>query len=85
METTQRLLKELIENPEPELRAALAAADRSEDPGQFEDLFWQMSQALGRAALERRLEQVPDPPQSTCPHCSSSETPDSERTGASSP
>ncbi len=85
METTQRLLKELIEDPEPELRAALTAADENQDPSQFEDLFWQMSQALGRAALEKRIEQVADPPQSTCPHCSSSDTPDSDRTGVSPP
>ena len=85
METMQRLLKELIEDPEPELRAALEAAGDSQEPGQFEDLFWQMSQALGRAALEKRLEQAPDPPQSTCPHCSSSDTPDSDRSGVSPP
>ena len=85
METTQRLLKELIENPEPELRAALEAADRSEHPSQYEDSFWLLSRALGRAALEKRLEQAPDPPHSTCPHCSSSDTPDSDRSGASPP
>ena len=85
METTQRLLKELIEDPEPELKAALAAADRSEDPSEFEDLFWEMGRALGRAALEKRFEQAPDPPHSTCPHCTSSDTPDSDRSGASPP
>lgn len=85
MEMTQRLLKELIENPEPELKAALAAADGSEDPSRFEDLFWRMSQELGRAALEKRIEQAPDPPHSICPHCPSSDTPDSDGSGASPP
>lgn len=85
MGTTQRLLKELIENPEPELKAALAAADQSEDPSQFEDLFWRMSQELGRAALEKRIEQAPDPPHSPCPHCPSSDAPESDRSGPSPP
>ncbi len=75
MNTVQRLLKELIANPEPGLAQAIQAVEQSEDPGQWEDLIWRMSQELGRAALEKQLEKVHEPPGVACPHCETDPAP----------
>ena len=69
MNKIQQALKQLIENPEPGLAQAMEAVEQSEDPGQWEDLIWRMSQELGRETLEKQLEKVHEPPGVACPHC----------------
>ena len=69
MKQVQRLLKQLIENPESELAGAMEAVNRSEDPGQWENLIWRMSQEMGRGILHKRLEEIEEPGGVECPHC----------------
>ena len=82
MKQVQRLLKELIETPEPELARAMAAVEHSGDPAQWEDLIWRMSMALGRETLHRRFEQIEEPPGSPCPHCAADAQPPSSQSEA---
>ncbi len=75
MNKIQQVLKQLIENPEPGLAQAMEAVEQSEDPGQWEDLIWRMSQELGRETLEKQLEKVQEPPGVACPHCEADPAP----------
>ncbi len=82
MNPMQQLLKRLIENPEPELAQAMESVGQSEDPGQWENLIWQMSQLLGRGVLEKRLETLQEPAGSKCPHCEEDSPPPSRQSDA---
>ena len=82
MNKIQQVLKELIENPEPGLAQAMEAVAQSEDPGQWEDLIWRMSQELGRETPEKQLEKVHEPPGVACPHCEADPAPPSPRSEA---
>jgi len=75
MNQVKQLLKQLIDHPEPQLAQAMEAVAQSQDPGQWEDLIWRMSVALGRATLQQRLERIEEPPGSACPHCTSAAQP----------